>query len=74
MQNYILDAGMATSISAAAQVATDQDPNIIPIIVGILAPIVKEALFKLIDKIGTLHVEHKEKRRAKKEKKGEQTK
>jgi hypothetical protein len=65
MQNYILDASMSGGITAAAQITTGQDPNMLPIIVGILAPVIKEALFRLIDKIGTLHKERKE-RRAKK--------
>lgn len=64
MENYILDAGMSGSITAAAQVAQNQDPNVWPIIVGILAPIIKEALFKLIDKIGTLNRTRKAKKTA----------
>lgn len=66
MQNYILDAGMSGGTAAAVQISTGQDPNILPIIVGILAPVIKEALFRLIDKIGTLHKERKAKKTANK--------
>lgn len=66
MQNYILDAGMSGGTAAAVQISTGQDPNILPIIVGILAPVIKEALFRLIDKIGTFHKERKAKKTANK--------
>jgi hypothetical protein len=66
MQNYILDAGMSGGTAAAVQISTGQDPNILPIIVGILAPVIKEALFRLIDKIGTLNKERKAKKTANK--------
>ena len=68
MQNYILDAGMSGGTAAAVQISTGQDPNILPIIVGILAPVIKEALFRLIDKIGTLNKQRKAKKTALKSK------
>ena len=65
--NTLLDAGMSAVATGATQVSAGYDPsdNPWPIIVGIMAPIIKEALFKLIDKIGTLHRERKAKRNAK---------
>lgn len=52
MNKTILDAGIATGAAAGTQIANSIPVDWTPIIVGVLAPIIKEALFKLIDKIG----------------------
>ena len=52
MHKNILDAGIATAATATTQVANSLPLDWTPIIVGVIAPILKEALFKLIDKIG----------------------
>ena len=62
INKVILDAGIATTATAGAQIAANQPTDWTPIIVGVLAPIVKEALFKLIDKIGTIRKNRKEKK------------
>lgn len=61
MNKTILDAGIAATATATTQIASNIPTDWTPIIVGVLAPIIKEALFKLIDKIGT----NRKKRKAK---------
>lgn len=62
MQNYLLDATMSASVCGTAQIIQGQDPNMLPLVLGVFAPIIKEALFRLIDKIGTLHKQRKERK------------
>lgn len=52
MNKYILDATLGAGATATTQVANSLPVDWTPIIVGVFAPILKEALFKLIDKIG----------------------
>jgi len=54
INSIILDAGTGTVAAGAVQVAHNMDPNTTAILAGIFAPIIKEAIFRLIDKIGTM--------------------
>lgn len=60
-EKYILDAGMTGGVTAAAQVTANQDPNLWPLIIGVFAPIVKEALFRLIDRLVEKNKQRKKK-------------
>lgn len=62
MHDVILDGGMAAVATGTAQIAATQDTDLWPLIIGVAAPIVKEALFRLIDKIGTIRKARKERR------------
>lgn len=54
INNIVLDGGIAAVATGTTQIASGNETDLTPIIVGVFAPIIKEALFRLIDKIGTL--------------------
>lgn len=49
---FLLDGAIASGTTAAVATVTvsDMEP-ILPIVIGVLAPIIKEALFRLVDNI-----------------------